>query len=331
MTVRRTIVKAGRGYSVTTNGARDVNLKYQLTLASPLGATELPTSFPGVPEIGTAHPTYSGLYALSYKVEQPDGAAKHTLDIEVLYGPADFTTTGGATTPEIIESCQEWGWDDATGEKDLVTTVETTPKAVVNSAGDPFDTAPQVAYPTPQFTKVIRTKNRKDGYSAYNCCTNSTRVTIGDLVCEPGTLLCTISERKVIGEWRLPYEYTVHLRYRSNIVPDGTHTQQLTEIGWDAAVTDAGMRQIDSTTGKLKLIQVLSEETNTPATVTSPELLDGQGHAVTRASGVAVTPYVLVFPAYTRKEFPTWFYSEPATPTPPSNSSSSQVIINGGD
>ena len=330
MTVKKTILKAGRGYTVKLNGAQDVNLKYQLTLASPLTQTELPTSFPGIPEIGTAHPSYPGLYALKYNVSQPDGSAKHTLDVEVVYGPAEITIVGEPDEPpESIEACSEWGWDDSTGEKELVATVDNPPKAVLNSAGDPFDTVPQVHYPTPQFTKVIRTSERKTGYSAYNCCTNSKQVTIGDMVCAPGTLLCTIAERKIIGDWRLPYEYTIHLKYRSNIMPNGDDTQQLVEIGWDAAVTDAGMRQIDDDTGKLKLIQVMSEETNTPAAVGSPELLDGHGKAVQRSDGVPVTPFVLTFAAYVCKEFPEWFYSEPATPSPPNNQT--PVVVNGGE
>ena len=84
-------------------------------------------------------------------------------------------------------------------------------------------------------------------------------------------------------------------------------------------VIDAGMREIDSTTGELKLIQVMSKETGQLATVTSPELLDGQGHAVSRASASAPDPTVLIFQAYKRVTFPSWFYSEPGNNVPPPN------------
>lgn len=76
------------------------------------------------------------------------------------------------------------------------------------------------------------------------------------------------------------------------------------------------MRQIDDTTGKLKLIQDLSGEMLQPATVTSPEFLDGHGHAVQRNGTDPVTPHSLIFQAYKRTAFPAWFYSEPPTPAP---------------
>lgn len=345
MTITATKVKAGRTYRVNANGAEDVSVKYQLVLSAPLGADELPTSFGAdVPKIGEAHPARPGFYVTGYEVSQPADAGKSTLDVTVKYGPIDYTWSSGEN-PEIIEAVQEWGWDDGTGDKELVTSVavgEDAMRPVLNSAGDPFDSVPTVNVPTPTFTKVVRTKARKSGYTAYNCVTNSTQVTIGDMVCAPGTLLCTVAERKLIGEQKLPYEYAVHLRYRSNIVP-AEETGQESEVGWDAAVVDAGMRELDSTTNEPKLIQVISHETGKPATVTSPALLDGHGHAVTAGSGGTRTPHTLVFHAYKRMEFPAWFYSEPATPGSSSNASSSSsssggsggssggsVITNGG-
>lgn len=322
MTVDRTVVKAGRSYKVTQNGSGDANVKYQVILTSPLAANELPMSFPGVPQIGTEHPDYKGLYVLDYDVTQPEGPAKSTLEVVVHYGRSDITETPGdpsadPPTADKIEAVTEWGWDDGTGEKELVSTVETSPKAVVNSAGDPFDSVPMVSVPTPTFTKVIRTSERK-AYAEYLCTVNNAAITIGAMSCPAGTLLCTVAEKKLIGEWRMPYEYTIRLRYRSNIVPD-RETGVETEVGWNAAVVDAGMREIDTSTGELKLIQVISKETGQPATVTAPELLDGHGHAVTRTSSGVAQAIVLVFPAYKQKAFPNWFYSEPPTPPKPAD------------
>ena len=79
MTVKATKFKAGRSYKVGQNGAGDVSLKYQVILEEPLGENELPTSFAGVPAIGSVHPSRPGLYALSYDVSPPDGAAKPSL------------------------------------------------------------------------------------------------------------------------------------------------------------------------------------------------------------------------------------------------------------
>lgn len=322
MVVNDAIVKAGRTYKVTMHGAQDVKVKYQVLLQSPLLPSEVPTSFPGVPAIGTAHPSRLGYYALSYDVSQPEGAAKHTLDVTVNYGPADITVTppGEQHPAEIIEEVTEWGWDDGTGDEELNFTASdatpATPKAVLNSAGDPFDTVPTRYVPTPTFTKVIRRSEMFMDWPALMCTVNNAQITIGSMVCPARTLLCTVAERKLIGEWRLPYEYTIRLRYRSKVVP-AEETGAPEEIGWDCCVTDAGMREIDDTTGELKLIQRVSEETGQPSTVTAPELLDGHGHAVQRSGSTPVTPHSLIFQAYKRTAFPAWFYSEPPTPQPP--------------
>ena len=93
-----------------------------------------------------------------------------------------------------------------------------------------------------------------------------------------------------------------------------------TECGWDAVVCDSGMREIDATTNKKKLIQVVSEETGTPATVTSPELLNGQGRAQVRGASGNPTPFNFRFEAYEEDTFPDWFTSEPPLANPPQQS-----------
>ena len=220
------------------------------------------------------------------------------------------TEGGGGEPPAPTEDYQvtEWGWDDGTSERELVYDVGGDP--VLNSAGDPFDSVPQVESPAPTFTKVMKFASRRQ-YAAYNCTINDSQLVIGNMTCAPYTLLATISEKRNIGDENWPYTYTVRLRYRTNKVKRGGDTQ-IGEIGWNVAIADTGMREIDTTTGKLKLIQVPSAETGQPATVTSPELLDGAGHAVARsAGGSAAEPYVLVFGAYDAVSFPSWFYTEP--------------------
>ena len=323
-TVTKIVPLAGRSYKVGINGAEDLSTRYLVTLSAPLGIDEAPTSFvvPGaggarVPAIGTAHPNRPGYYVIGYDVTQPEGSAKSTLQVTCRYGvrsTATDTPSGGGSS--VTYSITEWGWDDGTGEKELVSSVGNSPRAVVNSAGDPFDSVPTVYTPAPTFTKVMRFPTRQS-YSSYLCKVNDTQLTIGGMTCAAGTLLCMVAERQLIGEAVMPYEYTIRLRYRSNKVlvgGSGSTPGQLTEIGWDAAIVDAGMREIDATTGKKKLIQVISAETGEPATVTAPALLNGSGSALQGGSGSTVEPVVLHFQAYERASFPSWFYAAPALP-----------------
>ena len=152
------------------------------------------------------------------------------------------------------------------------------------------------------------------------CTINAADMTIGSVSCPAKSLLCTVCEKLNIGDSVWPYQYTIRLRYRSNVIKR-TYAAAAEEIGWNVAVVDAGMREIDSTTSKLQLIQVLSEETGQLATVTSPELLDGAGHKVDRSgqTGGSGQPTLLVFQAYKTATFPNWFTSEPGNNVPPPN------------
>ena len=316
MTVLKTVAKAGRSYKVDVNGPSDVDQRYQVVLDGPLDMDELPDEFPGVPKMDDPHPNRPGYYVRSLEITQPEGSAKSTLDVVVHYGPVDITETPDdpeAQEPTMLPTLvSEWGWDDSTGERELVTSLDNPPKPVLNSAGDPFETVPTVSTPTPTFTKVLRMGGRVPAWGSYSCTVNDQSVTIGSMTCPARTLLCTISEKKLVGEAAFPYEYTVHLKYRSNRIKSNGAAAQ--EIGWDLAIVDAGMREVDDTTHELKLIQVTSAETGQPATVTSPELLDGAGHRITRGSGTNPEPHILVFQAYPRVRFPAWFTSEPPTP-----------------
>jgi hypothetical protein len=145
-------------------------------------------------------------------------------------------------------------------------------------------------------------------------------MTIGSVTCPAKSLLCTVCEKINIGDEVWPYQYTIRLRYRSNIIRR-TYADAAEEIGWDVAVVDAGMRELD-TNGKPKLIQIMSQETGQLATVTSPELLDGSGHRVDRSgsTGGSGQPVLLVFQAYKTATFPHWFTSEPSVnDTSPNN------------
>jgi hypothetical protein len=309
--------KAGITYGVDQNGARDIRERYQVVLSRPLAAGEVITSFTGVPAIGSAHPQRPGYYAEKYEITQPTDAAKSTLDITVIYSPTSYVTeTIPGDEPQEVESnVVEWGWDDSTTDRELQTDV-VNGKAVINSAGDPFDSSPQVSAPAPTFTKVIKFKSRQSFFE-FNCCVNDAQITISDENFPAGSLLCTVAERRNIGDDIWPYTYTVRLRYRSYTVKIAKGPA--VDIGWDVSVTDTGMRELD-TNGQLKLIEVPSRETGELSQVTAPELLDGNGHAVVRVSGsqTPVEPYNFRFAAYPRATLPEWFYSEPPIGTPPS-------------
>ena len=303
--------KDGRKYHVESGGITSLKRDYMVIQDATMGADGEVASWPGVPAVGSAHPGYSGLIVESYDVQEGAGSDKNVLIVTANYEPKAAETIG---TGQDAVSCQveEWGWDEGTDERELVEGVDGTP--VLNSAMDPFETVPKVSVPAPVFTKVMKFQSRQSGWMAANCKVNSAAVTIGGNTFPIGSLLCTVSEKRNIGDSVWKYRYTVRLRYRSNLVKiEGATTA--TDIGWDVAVTDAGMRElirsIDWEAGDVlenkKLIRVIDKETGKMCTVTSAALLNGQGQKLADDDD----PYNLRFQAYERAAFPSWFYSEP--------------------
>lgn len=295
--------KAGRKYSVGESGITTLKKDYIVIQDSIMPANGEKLTFPGVPAIGSAHPSYPDLYVLTYDVQEGDGKDKQTLTVTANYGRQE-TETSGEGSSAVTSVVEEWGWDDGTDEIELTCGQDGTP--VLNSAGDPFESVPKVMSPAPVFTKVMKFKTRQTGWNTATCTVNAAPVEIGGISFPAGSLLCTICEKRIIGDKIWKYRYTVKLRYKKNLVKIAGGNQ-LVDIGWDVAVVDVGMRELDSN-GKKKLIRAHDQETGKPCTVTSSALLDGQGKKL----GDGHDPYNFRFQAYARATIPNWCYSEPS-------------------
>lgn len=264
-------------------------------------------NYTGLPKVGDAHPSLDGYECSSRDFEEGQGKDKATVVVTVNYSPATQETSG---TGEDQRTCQvdEWGWDDGSEEVELVEDADGV--QVLNSAGDPFDSVPKHSVPAPTFTKAMRFKARQSGWNSCNCKVNDSPVTIGGITYPTATLLCSVAEKLIIGDKNWKYLYTVHLKYRSNKVIVGGDSAK-TEIGWDAAQLDAGMRAKQTIGGeeKVALIRKVDPETGKMCVVTSPALLNGNGYV--RSETANDEPYNLKFKAYERAAIPSWFYSEP--------------------
>jgi len=296
--------KAGRKYSVDSSGITSLKKDFVVIQDAVMAANGETLTFPGVPAIGTAHPSFPGLYVQTYDVAEGDGADKKTLVVTVNYGPRTSETSGEGSSA-VTAIVTEWGWDDGTDEIELTAGQDGTP--VRNSVGDPYDSVPTIMTPSPVFTKVMRFRERQTGWHTYRSRVNQSSFKLGGVTYMAATMLCSVSEKRLIGVSDYKYEYTVRLRYKTHLVKL-TGSSTLTEIGWDVAITDAGMREWDLTAaGKKVLISVTDKETGKPCTVTSPALLDGHGMQLAEGQ----EQYNFRVQAYPRATFPTWFYSEP--------------------
>lgn len=299
-----TIQRAGRSYKVDDSGISSIKRTYIVAQDAVMGADGEVDAFTDIPAIGSAHPTHERLCVKDYDVKEGTAADKKILTVEVNYAPVDMQEEAGSgQDPGVEYAVDEWGWNDGTDERELVTDADGDP--VVNSAGDPFDTVPKVSCPAAVFTKVMKFKDRQTGWHTYHCTVNDSTVQIGGVTFPIATLLCTISEKRLIGNATWKYQYTVNLRYRSNEADIG-RTGTPIEIGWDLAVTDAGMRELDAN-NKPQIIRMMDKETGKMCAVTSATLLNGSG----KKNPDGYAPYNFRFTAYKRTTFLPWFYSEP--------------------
>lgn len=302
------IQRDGRRWSVDSTGITSLRRPYRIVLdGDHLSANGEAKTFVGVPAIGSAHPSHSGLFVQSYDVEEGREHEKKVIDVIVNYGQRTVETIGEGQSAQSGQ-VEQWGWSGGEDERELTTAADGT--AVLNSAGDVFDSVPTIKSPAPVFTKVVKFETRQSGWSAHRCKVNASDVTIGGEVFAAKTLFCMVAEARVFGDGKWKYRYTIELRHRTNKVKIAGG-DSATEIGWDVAVADAGMRE-KGTDGKLVLIRLPDAETGKPCNVTTPELLDGSGKRIARDSGgTPPTPYNFRFQAYETTTFPAWFYSEP--------------------
>lgn len=312
----KTVMKDGRTWSVDSSGINSLKRKYTIILDTNnlgLDGEIQALSTYGIPAIGSVHPMYSQLSVVSYDVEEGEGSEKKLINVTTNYSN-QLGASSSDDSPEIVESVEEWGWNVGTVQKEVMINLLTSQYAsesgqLLNSAGDPFDTAPTCDFPAPVFTKVVKTTSRRD-WLAYNCKINQNSITIGSMDCEPKTLLATISEDRIFGDRKWRYRYTVRLQYKTNMSMFGAGDEPI-EFGWDIPVVDTGMRELDDK-GKPKVIMQVDQESRLPTAVTSPELLDGSGHAVERVEGENVKPYIIRVQAYETETFPEEFWTEPA-------------------
>ena len=153
-------LKAGREWTVEAMGVRSLKREYVVVLNAPTGA-DGEGAIPGLPAIGSKHPNMDGLKVTKHTVTEGSGPDKNTLKVVVEYAAETTTSTVEEEVATVDGSVTEWGWDSGTAQKELVTDVNG--EAVVNSAGDPFQTAPTFSAYAPTFTKVIKCGTRKAG------------------------------------------------------------------------------------------------------------------------------------------------------------------------
>lgn len=261
----------------------------------------------GLPQRQSSHSTtHPNLKCDGYSWEEGVGNEKQKLYCDVHYSVWQ-SELNALNKPPRGQAVEAFGWHSGSVSRDLVRDAATG-AILVNTAGQPFDSVPQIDVPSPTFTKVLKTTTRQT-WAVHLGCINSAQVTVGGVTCPKHCLRCVQldEERLWNDDFGFLYKYTIGLQYMSNMaVIEGGNSA--TEIGWDVAVVSAGTMEKKTADSKATPIMVPNAKGN-PVYASTPILLDANGKAMLESGA---KPYAIRVQAYNETTFPGDFYSEPA-------------------
>lgn len=305
-------LKGNRKWTEDANGSiTSLTRRYQIIRPEvPAGtAAEEITSdgIAGLPQRQSAHSTtHPNLRCDGYSWEEGSDNGKQVLYCDVHYSIFQ-TEVSEANRPPRGQAVEAFGWRSGSVSRDLVRDAGTG-EMVVNTAGQPFDSVPQIDIPSPTFTKVLKTVERK-AWASYLGKINKAQVVIGGVTCGAHCLRCVQldQERLWNDDFGFKYKYTIGLQLMTNkaVIKGGDNA---TEIGWDMAVVSSGTMEKKTKDAKATPIKSTSSETGNGVFVSSPVLLDANGKAMLEHGA---KPYAILVQVYEETTFPEDFYTEP--------------------
>lgn len=156
-------LKDGRKWTVdATGGITGLSRRYVLVRDSiPAGTTaEEIVEATGLPKLGSSHSTkHPGLYCVGYSFEEGTEGGKRVLYCDVQYSQYS-TEASESNKPPRGQAVESYGWKSGFVQRDMLKDAKTG-KALLNTAGQPFDSVPQIEIPSPVFTKVLRRRRAK--------------------------------------------------------------------------------------------------------------------------------------------------------------------------
>ena len=305
-------LKGNRKWTEDANGSiTSLTRRYQIIRPDiPEGSADeevVSTDVDGLPQKQSSHSnTHPNLKCDGYFWEEGSDSGKRVLYCDVHYSVWQ-SEVSEANRPPRGQAVEQFGWRSGSVSRDLVRDAGTG-AILLNTAGQPFDSVPQVDIPAPTFTKVVKTTERQQ-WEAFQGKINSAQIIIGGVTCGIHCLRCVQmdEERLWNDDFGYKYKYTIGLQLMSNEAVIGA-AEQAVDIGWDLAVVSCGTMEKKTPDSKATPVSSRSSTTGSEVFVSSPVLLDGEGKAMLEPGA---TPFAVRVQAYKAAAFPEDFYSEP--------------------
>lgn len=243
----------------------------------------------GLPQPGDTHPKFTDLQVVGYSIAEYE-PGRNFRDVTVEYefpGAADDEGGGGGGTEEVGK-ITALDYPLYTQSGDLVADVETG-APVLNSAGDVFDSVPQIEEIFTGVHFVRRTKKSNNALLPLSGTVNLTQIKAFGITFPARTVRLRLQQRYMFDGSRRPWELDVTLEPRHNFVesgcaflPTGAETGRPSEagrgydFGWDVALLECGFQYIDSGTHEKVRFTVTADD-NTKTAPQLPQLLKSDG------------------------------------------------------
>jgi hypothetical protein len=260
----------------------------------------------GLPQRQSSHSAkHPNLKCDGYSWEEGVGNEKQKLYCDVHYSVYQ-SELNEMNKPPRGQAVEVFGWRSGSVSRDLVRDAATG-QILVNTAGLPFDSVPQIDIPSPTFTKVIKMTARQ-AWAVHHGKINAASITVGGIVCGAHCLRCVqVDEDRLWNDdFGFKYKYTIGLQLMTNkAVIEGGNAP--TEIGWDQAIVSAGTMEKKTPTSEVTPIEIISK-TGKTVYASTPVLLDANGKAMLEQGA---KPYAKRVQVYETTNFPIDFYVEP--------------------
>ncbi len=233
------------------------------------GTMATPDNTPGLPSAGDAH-TGAGLTHLLAGPMQFDNLEPTGVvwEIRIEYVRAEASESGEWGSSRVV--ARDWG--TVSYAEDLIADYDTG-EAVINAAGDPYDSVPQVDRSAPSVHFRRLESSHPATAIAYSGSVNSAEVTVMGLTFPAYTARIRISARDLLNDASLRYELDYTIERRNTWIYED---EAAVNIGYDVAVVEQGYYYLDGE-GERQRFMESEEETGEPRPSAQPCLLDADG------------------------------------------------------
>ena len=262
----------------------NVTRKYQVlrAVSAPLDAESM-TSISGLPSIGAAHPSDAALTVSGYRLAEDSNGVRWVVD--VIYARPSNEPPGNNRPPRGSAELSR-GWTSQDIQIDLVTDA-VTGSAVLNSAGDVFESVPQVSRAVPVFRLERKEDTAVATQLALSGKVNSAAFTVDGVAVGVHCGRLIVSQEKLYDDpdgYASKFTYELALM-KNDVDIDGT----VVDIGWDKAFVQSGFHFIDmDEDATWTRAMEIDAETSQPRPSVSPVLLDAGGYLNGTADPVIV-------------------------------------------